>query len=76
MNAASRLMFICSSEASSFSSASTQIQIFEDVFVFTQGITAMAMTKTKFGISTKDLIGDFVHPSYHIHVNTNLFLFQ
>ncbi|EKM76614.1 hypothetical protein AGABI1DRAFT_62973 [Agaricus bisporus var. burnettii JB137-S8] len=45
-----------SSEASSFSEASTQVQIFEDVFVFPQGITAMTMTKTKFGISTKDLI--------------------
>lgn len=71
-NAASELTFIGSSEASSFSEASTQVQIFEDVFVFPQGITAMTMTKTKFGISTKDLIGDFVHSSYYFPFNTDL----
>ncbi|KAJ3575190.1 hypothetical protein NP233_g1262 [Leucocoprinus birnbaumii] len=45
-----------SSETSSFADSTSRVKVFEDSFVFTQGVTAMAMTKTKFGISTKDLI--------------------
>ncbi|KAF9450978.1 DUF1620-domain-containing protein [Macrolepiota fuliginosa MF-IS2] len=45
-----------SSESSSYSESSAQVQAFEDAFVFTQGITAITMTKTKYGISTKDII--------------------
>ncbi|KAF5353540.1 hypothetical protein D9756_007937 [Leucocoprinus leucothites] len=45
-----------SSETSSFADSTSRIKVFEDSFVFTQGITAIAMTKTKYGISLKDVI--------------------
>jgi hypothetical protein len=55
-------MCVCSdldsSETSSFSEEMGNIKVFEDSWVFTQGILAMTMTKTKYGISTKDLIGN------------------
>ena len=46
-----------SSESSIHTNASTHVQYFEQAFVFTQGVTALTTTTTKFGIATKDLIG-------------------
>ncbi|KIJ24147.1 hypothetical protein M422DRAFT_56525 [Sphaerobolus stellatus SS14] len=45
-----------SADLTSYSYASSLVAIFQRSFVFPTGVTALAMTSTKFGISTKDLI--------------------
>ena len=46
-----------SSEMSSFSEKTVHLTAYEQAFVFPHAITALAPTSTKFGISSKDLIG-------------------
>jgi len=61
-----------SSEMSSFANSSSQIKVYEDSFVFTQDITAIAMTKTKLGISTKDVIGMLPFPKFDMCYHDDL----
>ena len=44
-------------EISAFSNATTNFMKFEQAYVFPHAITALTPTSTKFGITTKDLIG-------------------
>ncbi|THH17682.1 hypothetical protein EW146_g3182 [Bondarzewia mesenterica] len=45
-----------SSDMSSFSNRSTAVNVFEQSFIFPHGITAIATTSTKFGVTMKDII--------------------
>ncbi|EKM58157.1 uncharacterized protein PHACADRAFT_116839 [Phanerochaete carnosa HHB-10118-sp] len=47
---------ISSSDLSSHSNASTSVHVLEQTYVFPRGISTMATTMTKFGITSKDLI--------------------
>jgi len=42
---------------SAFSDAATNFMKYEQAYIFPHGITALAPTSTKFGITTRDLIG-------------------
>ena len=46
-------------EISAFSNATTNFMKYEQSYVFPHAITALAPTSTKFGITTRDLIGLF-----------------
>ena len=46
-----------SSDMSAFSNATTDFMKFEKAYIFPHAITALAPTSTKFGITTRDLIG-------------------
>lgn len=46
-----------SSEISSYANATTKVKVYEQSYVFPRGVTALATTSTKFGITSKDLIG-------------------
>ena len=46
-------------EISAFSNATTNFMKYEQAYIFPHAITALAPTTTKFGITTKDLIGSF-----------------
>lgn len=67
---------VYSSETSSFANTTSQVKVYEDSFVFTQGITAITMTRTKLGISTKDLIGMFLSAKFDTFYHDNLILIQ
>ena len=45
---------------SAFSNATTNFMRYEQAYIFPHAITALAPTSTKFGITTKDLIGLFL----------------
>lgn len=45
-----------SSEISSYANATTKVKVYEQSYVFPRGVTALATTSTKFGITSKDLI--------------------
>lgn len=47
----------CSSDMSSYSNKSLDVRAISQSFVFPHGVTALATTSTKFGVTTKDLIG-------------------
>jgi hypothetical protein len=47
-----------SSDLTSYSYDSSLLTVFQQSFVFPHAITALATTSTKFGISTKDLLGE------------------
>ncbi|KIJ64207.1 hypothetical protein HYDPIDRAFT_112159 [Hydnomerulius pinastri MD-312] len=47
---------IRSSDISSYSNKTTEFSVYEQAFVMPHGITAIAPTTTKFGVSTKDMI--------------------
>ena len=49
--------FDSSSEISSYANATTKVKVYEQSYVFPRGVTALATTSTKFGITSKDLIG-------------------
>lgn len=46
-----------SSDMSSYSNKSLDVRAISQSFVFPHGVTALATTSTKFGVTTKDLIG-------------------
>ncbi|KAG2006142.1 endoplasmic reticulum protein, variant 2 [Coprinopsis cinerea AmutBmut pab1-1] len=48
-----------SSDMSAYSNATLDLTVYEESFVFPHGITAMAPTMTKFGITSKDMICAF-----------------
>jgi hypothetical protein len=41
----------------------TEFSVYEQAFVMPHGISAIAPTTTKFGVSTKDMIGTLPLPS-------------
>ncbi|KAI0073425.1 DUF1620-domain-containing protein [Panus rudis PR-1116 ss-1] len=47
---------IRSSELSSYSNQTTEFSVYEQSFVFPKGVTALAMTSTKFGMTVKDIV--------------------
>jgi len=49
--------FGSSSELSSFSNKSLDVTTIEQSYIFPHAITSIATTSTKFGVSTKDIIG-------------------
>jgi hypothetical protein len=49
-----------SSDMSAFSVDSMQVEALEQSYIFAHGITAITTTSTKFGISSKDIIGLFL----------------
>lgn len=49
--------FSFSADLTSYSYNSSLITTFQRSFVYTAGVTALAMTSTKFGITSKDLLG-------------------
>ena len=51
----------CSSDLSPYSTDALNLQTLEKAYVFPYAITALAPTSTKFGITTKDLIGPLIH---------------
>ena len=58
-----------SSDLSSYSNSSTLVNVHEQTYVFPRGISTMTTTTTKFGITSKDLIGE-------LHRNTNGFSYN
>ena len=46
-----------SSDLSSYSDETTSLSIYEQTYVFPRAITAITTTSTKYGISSKDIIG-------------------
>lgn len=50
-----------SSDITSYSNKTTEISVYEQAFVLPHGVTAIATTTTKFGVSTKDIIGGLVN---------------
>lgn len=54
-------MIVNSSDISSYSNKTTEISVYEQAFAFPHGVTAIATTTTKFGVSTKDIIGGLVN---------------
>lgn len=54
-------MTVDSSDITSFSNKTTQISVYEQAFALPYGVSAIATTTTKFGVSTKDVIGGLVH---------------
>lgn len=69
-------MSVNSSETSSFANTTTQVKVYEDSFVLTQGITAITMTRTKLGISTKNLIGIILSTKFNTFYHDNLIFTQ
>ena len=53
-----------SSDMSSLSNATTDINVHEQAYVFPRGIRTLSPTSTSYGISVKDLIGE---PPYCSH---------
>ena len=51
------LTTIGSSEMSAFSNETTNFHVYENSYVFPYAITALASTSTRFGITSKDLLG-------------------
>ena len=51
------LIHLDSSDMSAFSNATTNFMKYEKAFIFPHAITALAPTSTKYGITTRDLIG-------------------
>lgn len=58
---------LASSEASIYSNTSANVQIYQQGFVFPYEVTTMTTSKTKFGIATKDLIGEGIHPRLYYY---------
>jgi hypothetical protein len=50
-----------SSDMSSFSSKKYEVMALQQAYIFPHAITAMSPTSTKFGVTTKDIIGNFLH---------------
>ena len=64
---ANQFLLLSSSEISSFSNDTINYHYYEKSFVFPYDISALATTSTKFGITTKDLIGqDILSSVLHI----------
>ena len=55
---------VYSSDITSYSNKTTEISVYEQAFVLPHGVTAIATTTTKFGVSTKDIIGELVSGQY------------
>ena len=51
----------CSSDMTSYSKESMNVTAIEQSYVFPHGITAITTTSTKFGITSKDIVGMFTH---------------
>lgn len=49
----------CSRELSHVSSKRAAVTVLEQSFVFPHGVQALATTTTKFGISSKDIVGKY-----------------
>lgn len=45
-----------SSDVTSYSNKTTEFSVYEQAFAVPHGVTAIATTTTKFGVSTKDII--------------------
>lgn len=45
-----------SSDITSYSNKTTEFSVYEQAFAVPHGVTAIATTRTKFGVSTKDII--------------------
>lgn len=52
-----RFIVTVSLALSSYSNASTNFNVYEETYVFPRGISALTTTSTKFGITSKDIIG-------------------
>lgn len=52
-----KLIFLYSSELSSYSDKMMDITAYEQSFVYPHAVSAITLTSTKFGITSKDVIG-------------------
>lgn len=59
-------MPINSSDITSYSNKTTEFSVYEQAFAIPYGVTAIATTRTKFGVSTKDIISGScsIHSSF------------
>lgn len=48
-----------SSDVSVYSNASLDISVYEQSYILPAGVTALAITSTKYGITLKDVIGTY-----------------
>lgn len=51
-------MPVDSSDITSYSNKTTEFSVYEQAFAVPHGVTAIATTTTKFGVSTKDIISE------------------
>ena len=52
------------SDASIYYNKNADVSVYEQAYVFSSAVTAMATTSTKFGIATKDLVGACAKPLF------------
>ena len=67
-----------------YNNGSAHVTIYEQAYIFPHGVLALSTTSTKFGIATKDIVGEFlalslahslfslIHAFFKLRVNVSL----